>query len=106
MNSSNLNFQSLSLLLITVFVLNLVSCYNPVDSVRGLVVEVVAKSPIEVETLTLVDQDNTKLKFYSNGTIFQKFTPSHLREHMLLGDPITVWFERQGGILFLKEIKD
>ena len=106
MNSSNLNIKSLSLLLMSALALNAISCTNSVGSVRGLVVEVVAKSLIEVETLTLVDKDNTQLKFYCKGTIFQEFTPSHLREHMLLGDPITVWFERRDGILLLKEIKD
>ena len=106
MNSSNLNLMSFSLLLLSTFALNIISCSSPMESVKGLVVEVVAKSPVEVETLTLVDQDNTNLKFYTNGTIFPEFTPSHLRDHMLLGDPITVWYKRRDGILLLKEITD
>lgn len=106
MNSSNFNLVVFSLLVPLALVLTLISCTHQMESVRGLVVEVVAKSPIEVETLTLVDQQNTKLKFYSSGTTFSEFTLSHLREHMMLGDPITVRFERQNGFLLLKEIRD
>ena len=61
--------------------------------VVGQVVEVTAKSLIEVETLTIVTSDGTEWEF--SGGEFSGFTPSHLEEHQALGEPIKVVYVRE-----------
>ncbi len=50
--------------------------------------EVVARNITEVETLRLLGEDDREYRFTSEG--FVGFTPSHLREHQLFGQPVIV----------------
>ena len=61
--------------------------------VVGHVVEVIAKSLVEVETLTIVTSDGTEWEFA--GGEFSGFTPSHLEEHQALGEPVKVVYVRE-----------
>lgn len=74
------------------------------EIVRGLVLEVNAKSLLDIESLTIVDNVGNTWNFNAKG--FRGFTPSHLNEHRVLGDPIAVTFHRIEGDLVIEEIID
>lgn len=73
--------------------------------VVGHVIEVTAKSLVEVETLTVVDDDGNTWVF--NGGEFPGFTPSHLEEHQALGEPVRVFYvTEEDGSLRIVRIED
>ena len=63
--------------------------------IRGVVTAVEARSFDEVESLTIQDDSGAVWVFEDVGAI--DFTPSHLRQHMALGEPVTVRFHREAG---------
>ena len=68
-------------------------------------VEVTARSLVEVETLTIVTSDGTEWEFA--GGEFPGFTPSHLEEHQALGEPVKVVYVREeDGSLRIVRIED
>ena len=74
-------------------------------AVVGQVVEVTARSLVEVETLTIVTSDGQEWDF--EGGEFPGFTPSHLEEHQALGEPVKVVYVRQeDGSLRIVRIED
>ena len=83
-----------------------ISCGSDTRSVRGLIVDVVADSLLIAETITVEDDDQVRWTIHGGGKRFDGFPPSHLREHMVQGLPVTVWFEDQDGKLFMKDISD
>ncbi|MCL0099280.1 hypothetical protein M1O55_00185 [Dehalococcoidia bacterium] len=74
------------------------------EIVRGLVFEVNAKSLLEIESLTVVDNGGNTWNF--NAGKFRGFTPSHLNEHRVVGVPITVTFHSENGDLVIEKISD
>ncbi len=72
--------------------------------IRGRVLEVVARNITEVETLRLLGEDDQEYLFTSEG--FVGFTPSHLREHQLFGQPVIVSYVQKGGLLVVVAITD
>ena len=95
-----------SLALICGLLFSTVSCQGETRSVRGLIVEVNADSLLAVETVTVEDEDQVRWTVHGGGRRFDGFPPSHLREHMVQGLPVTVWFEDRGGVLYIKDISD
>ncbi len=77
-----------------------------VESVRGLILEVNARSLLELESLRLEDEDGTIWQFEGGGRPFPDFTPSHVREHMVTGQRISVTFERDGDVLTVIDVAD
>ncbi len=75
-------------------------------TVRGAIVDVSARSLLELDTLTVEDASKMRWTLEARGKVFQGFTPSHLREHMLLGLPVTVKYHREGDALVIDEISD
>ncbi len=63
--------------------------------VNGLVVEVVARSIDEVETLRIRDSGGETWTFITEG--YAGITPAHLREHQLFGDAVTVTYQEKDG---------
>ena len=63
--------------------------------VEGLVVEVVARSIDEVETLRIRDSGWETLTFTTEG--YAGITPAHLREHQLFGEVVTVTYQEKDG---------
>ncbi|MBI4312852.1 MAG: hypothetical protein HY681_13885 [Chloroflexi bacterium] len=82
----------------------LAACSGGEQTVRGHVQDVQARSLTEVETLTLEDSDGKVWRFQSEGNI--GFTPSHIREHMLRGEEMTVYYTRQGDRLTAVRVTD
>ena len=66
--------------------------------VRGLVVEVRASSLTQLDALTIRDGDGRLWAFRVEG--FLGFTPSHLREHQVRAESVSVRFkETSDGLL-------
>lgn len=74
------------------------------EQVRGHVVEVVARNITQVETLRIQDENGRVWAFTTEG--FAGFTPSHLREHQLFGQPVLVSYVEKDGKLVAVDITD
>ena len=72
--------------------------------VEGLVVEVVGRNIVELETLRIRTSDKQVWTFTSEGPL--AFSPSHLREHQLFGLRVVVSYARRGKSLVAVEISD
>ena len=75
-------------------------------SVRGLVQEVEARSLLEIDSVTVRDDDGREWVIEGGGTEIPGFSPSHVREHMVLGQPVTAFFHREDGVLALDDMTD
>ena len=76
------------------------------QTVSGLVLKIEAKSLLELESLTVLDDFGTEWVFETNQKTFPEFSPSHIREHMLLGNPVTVTFHSQDDNLIIDYLND
>ena len=76
------------------------------ESVRGMVLEVEAESLISLASLDVQTDDGTVWRFEGRGKVVPGFTPSHLNEHKLLGQSVSVVFYREGEMLALYDITD
>lgn len=74
------------------------------SSVTGTVIAVDPRSLTEFKSMTLVDSDRKEWQF--KGGAFAGFTPSHLLEHMALGESVTVWYVDDGVDLTVTLIED
>ncbi|MBI4199336.1 MAG: hypothetical protein HY535_02520 [Chloroflexi bacterium] len=75
------------------------------QSVHGLVIEVRGRDITQVAAFTLQEQGSgRRWAFEAQGPI--GFTPSHLREHMLGGQPVTVWYRKEAGKLVATRVAD
>ena len=73
--------------------------------VVGLVSEVVSKSLAEFDHFNVVDAKGEVWVFSSSGEFDGKLTPSHLRYHMVLANPIKVFYKvSKGNLVVLKVI--
>lgn len=72
--------------------------------VRGQVVAVVARDFAEIETLRIRDAGGREYRFVTEG--FVGFTPSHVREHQLLGQSLLVTYEKRGDELVAVALAD
>ena len=89
------------------FVCVLLGCQPPTGdgAIVGHVLEVTARSLVEVDTLKVVTEDGTEWEF--KGGEFPGFTPSHLEEHQALGKPVRVFYIREeDGSLRIVRIED
>ena len=78
---------------------------GPEGQVRGLVVEVVNRSISELETLRIRDETG-KIWSFTGADGFIGITPSHLREHQLLGGSVLVTYVGEGDALVALDIGD
>ena len=74
------------------------------ESVHGRITDVQARSITEAETFSLLDSKGEMWSLVSEGPL--EFTPSHLREHMLTGEEVTVLFRRVGEVLIAVDVAD
>ena len=82
----------------------LAGCGNGEQSVQGIITEVQPRSLTEVATLTVRDDAGRLWTFETAGAL--GFTPSHLREHMLTGQPVNVDYEDEGERLLAVRVTD
>ena len=69
-----------------------------------MVVEIVGRDLVELETLRIRAEDGKVWTFTAEAPL--EFSPSHLREHQLFGETVTVSYTRRGGVLVAFEIGD
>jgi hypothetical protein len=72
--------------------------------VRGMILEVVARDLTEVALLRLRDSQGREWAFTTQGPV--GFTPSHLKEHQVFGQPVVVTYLEQPGRLVALAIED
>ncbi|MYC31422.1 MAG: hypothetical protein F4X65_15265 [Chloroflexi bacterium] len=71
---------------------------------RGQVVEVVPRNFSELEMLRIRDDSGREYQFETEG--FVGFTPSHVREHQLLGQTLLVTYVKRGERLIAVRLED
>lgn len=76
------------------------------EVMRGMVLQVEAESLISLATLEVQDEDGKVWSFEGRGKVVPGFTPSHLNEHKLFGESVSITFYREGDALVIHEIKD
>lgn len=82
---------------------------GPVESHRsfiGTVMSFEAESLLEFESITVANDSGVVLDFHSGGRRFEEFTPAHVREHMVLGDPVEVTYRKSGDVLLIVSLQD
>ena len=72
--------------------------------VRGQILEVVGRNIAEVELLRIRDENGQIWSFVTEGPV--GFTPSHLREHQLFGEPVLVSYVEKEDTLVAVDIRD
>ena len=75
-------------------------------AVHGLVQDVNARSLLEITSLTIRDHEGRDWVIQAGTTQISSFPPSHIREHMVLGQPVTVFFHQEKGVFLLDDIID
>lgn len=85
----------------------LAACDSQSGAVRGHVVDVQSKSLMELTSADIVDGGGKRWRFEARGfSDPSDFTPSHIREHMVLGEPVTVKYRKEDGVLMIDDITD
>ena len=93
------------LALLALFVQLAAACDSDgVLQVRGQVVEVVPRSFSEIEVLRIRDEEGREYSFETRG--FVGFTPSHVKEHQLLGQSLLVIYEEVDDALVATSLED
>lgn len=90
--------------LFAVLVFLLAACGNDLKTVHGVITDVQARSLTEVATFSVQDSTGRSWSFETEGPI--NFTPSHIREHALMGQPVTVYYQAEGERLLAQRITD
>ena len=70
----------------------------------GVVLEIEAASLLELTALDVLDESGRRWHFVAGG--YKGFPPSHLREHMLQGLPVSVRYHESSGTLVMDEVTD
>lgn len=66
--------------------------------------DVVSKGITETQSLVVRTEDGRELTLKAEG--FLGFTPSHLREHGSVGEPVTVYYEETPSGLVATKVTD
>ncbi len=74
------------------------------DTVTGHVIDVRARSLLEIDALTIEDDEGAEWKFSGRG--YRGVSPSHLRQHMIQGFQVVVTYRDEGESLIIREIRD
>ena len=98
---------------ITVAILSLVltacgGAVSQIQTVEGLVVEVVSDSPVAIEAFTMRTPQGEQLRFSLVGVDFGHggFPATHLREHQALAQPVRVTYRVEGEVNVVVRLED
>ena len=75
-------------------------------SFTGTIHSFEAESLLELESITVASESGDVLEFFADGRRFEEFTPAHVREHMVLGDPVEVTYRESGDRLIIVSLRD
>ena len=70
----------------------------------GLVLEAVERNLVEIELLRVRDEDGRVWEFTTEGNV--GISAAHLRQHLLLGERVSVTYRREGGRLIAMDVGD
>tara|TARA_Y100001960_G_scaffold218514_1_gene228399 strand:+ start:220 stop:567 length:348 start_codon:yes stop_codon:yes gene_type:complete len=73
--------------------------------ISGSIIDFQAKSFTELNRITIITSEGQEYNLNVNKDL-GKFTPSHLRQHMALGDPVQVSYIERDGVKWLENISD
>tara|TARA_A100001037_G_scaffold90381_1_gene81889 strand:+ start:1393 stop:1740 length:348 start_codon:yes stop_codon:yes gene_type:complete len=76
-----------------------------ISHISGSIINFQAKSFTELNRITIITSEGKEYNLNVNKNL-GKFTPSHLRQHMALGDHVQVSYIEQDGIKWLEDISD
>ena len=96
--------KGLLLLLLAALLLAAACDDGETRQVRGQVIAVLARDFAEIETLRIRDAAGREYRFVTEG--FVGFTPSHVREHQLLGQSLLVTYRQRGEELVAVALAD
>jgi hypothetical protein len=74
------------------------------SEVTGVVLDVTAASLALIETFSVQDAGGATWNFRAEG--YKGWLPSHVRDHMVQGAPITVTYHEEAGVLMVDKIED
>ena len=74
------------------------------ETVHGKLTDVQTRSFTEIESFSMLDEAGEMWLFVTEGPL--ELTPSHLRQHMLVGEGVSVEYERRAGGLVAVSISD
>lgn len=72
--------------------------------VTGVVLDVTADSLELIEAFSVQDDGGARWDFRAEG--YRGWLPSHVRDHMVQGAPITVTYHEEDGALMVDQIED
>ncbi len=73
---------------------------------RGYVIGVESRTLLELDSVSVRTEEGETIQLNARGKLFPGFSPSHLREHMVQGLPVTVTYHRENGDLVLDDVRD
>ena len=81
---------------------------SQIQTVEGIVVEVVSDSPVAIEAFTLRTEQGEQLHFSLGGEDFGHgtFPATHLREHQALAQPVRVSYRAEGDANVVVRLED
>ena len=93
--------------LVGLVALSVISRLLDIESARGIVMSVESPSILDIEGLTVLTSDDQTLSFVvDEDSDLGLFTPSHLLQHGLEGEPVTVYFKKVGDDRVVTKITD
>ena len=106
------NYRMVRRLMVCSFlIVFLVNCSSTLGPVEGYVTSVEVRSITEIRSFTLNRSDGDTIHFTAETGMFDlstgiAVTPSHLRDHMLLGQPVLVRYYEHDDVLIAISIED
>jgi hypothetical protein len=76
------------------------------ETVTGTILNYESASLSVIRSLELQDAAGAVWVFEGGGAAVPHFSPSHLRDHMLLGLPVEITFVREGEALLIRNVVD
>jgi len=80
-------------------------CAGDTETVIGRLIDVQSSGLLVLDSIEVIDEDGRQWKLESPGDL-SHFTPSHLRQHMVLGEQLRVSFHRDGDALIIDRLSD
>jgi len=74
--------------------------------VRGVLTSVEARDIGHAASVTVRTADGKDQRFLVDASVEGKWTPGHLRDHMMFGQGVTVYYRRAGDALVAYKIVD
>jgi hypothetical protein len=76
------------------------------QTLRGVLVSVEARDIGHAAAVVVRSSDGTETRFLVDPSVDAKWTPGHLRDHMMFAQPMTVYYRRAGDALVAHRITD